>query len=813
MSRARMRAGGSVSAVAALALSAMGLAALPASADEEPTTPETIDIVAISDFHGHIENASKLATYVNDARAANPGNTFFVSNGDSVGGSAFVSSIAEDNPTMDILNAMELDLSSTGNHEYDRGVDDLTGRIAKRVNFPYLVSNVDGIDKDVIAPFDIRETADGTTVAFIGAVTDQVPTLVSPAGVAGLNFNDPVAAVDGQAALLKDGDTTNGEADIVIALIHETITVSDTVGSNVDAVIAGHTHHDESSTTKSGAPVIEPGSFGQFAGHVTLTYNGEKVTDAQAKVQCIEDLSDPKDPTIPVCDEPAEDTAIDAMYQEALAESETLGARQVGTIVGGADRATNNGTKADLGSNRGSEMTGGNLIAQAFYEYSQSMSKPADFGIMNPGGVRADTDADNDGIVTFKESYSAQPFGNSYGTVDITGAQVYQMLEEQWADASTQTSRPMLALGLSDSISFTYNADADFGSHIKQVFINNELVDPSSTELYTVASNAFLLAGGDGFNVFKAGVNYSDTGIIDNDVFNDFLADNPGYVVDDAQRNIAITGEDALEPGETATIDLASLSMTYEGNKQTLPETVDVSLIGDEGKTLVSETSDIDNSVTPNLNETGQASVDLDIPADVEPGSYLLVIEAGPTVFELPADVTEEPVPTSSVEFEGISDGDVVKRGQEITASVLNAAEYSEAVLSWHSDPVTLASGNVGADGSVTLVGKIPADAEAGAHTLVVTLDGEELASVSVTLEVTAEPEPEPTDQPTTGPSNGASDGGSSQPTSSPSNGSTTQPGKDLPNTGANVAGFVVVALMLVTAGGVLVARRKTDQV
>lgn len=791
MSRARMRAGGSVSAVAALALSAMGLAALPASADEEPTpaptevvtadpaenqttapaeptespepspstdaddantgedttgdnavaddpestvsdeatTPndakvlqesavspqseiidtqaadeETIDIVAISDFHGHIENASKLATYVNDARADNPGNTFFVSNGDSVGGSPFVSAIDEDNPTMDILNAMKLDLSSTGNHEYDKGVDDLTERIADRVKFPYLVSNVDGIDTDVIAPHDILTTADGTTVAFVGAVTDQLPTLVAPAGISDLTINDPVKAVDDQAKLLKDGDIENGEADVVVALIHETTTVSNQVGDDVDAVIAGHTHHDEFSETESGAPVIEPGSFGEFVGHVTLTYDGEKVTEASAEVKPTEGL--------------AKDAKIEKLYQEAQARADELGKRPVSTIAGGADRATNNGAKADLGANRGSEMTGGNLIAQAFYEYSQGMDKPADFGIMNPGGVRADIDPNNDGTVTYQESFDAQPFANTYGTIDITGAQVYEMLEQQWADASTQTSRPMLALGLSDSISFTYEVDAKFGSHIKEVYIDNTLIDPESARLYTVASNAFLLDAGDGFNVFAEGVNYNDTGIIDNDVFNDFLEANPGYVVDDSQRNIAITGEDELYPGTTATIDLKSLSMTYEGKGQPLPETVDVSLVEtldapiqarDIPEAVASGSSAVDNTVTPDLNETGQAVVDLEVPDDLDEGDYALVIEAGTTVFQIPGVTVEE------------------------------------------------------------------------------------------------EPAPEPTEEPTTDPS----DGGSSQ----PSDGSTTQPGEDLPNTGANVAGFVVVALLLVTAGGVLVARRKTDQV
>ncbi|WP_188043432.1 5'-nucleotidase C-terminal domain-containing protein [Changpingibacter yushuensis] len=622
MSDAPRRAGRSVGAVAVFAVAATGLTALPANA--EPDSTVTIDIAAISDFHGHIENASTLATYVNQMKDANP-DTIFAANGDLVGGSAFVSSIQQDQPTIDILNAMGLEVSSTGNHEYDRGYSDLLGRIGPAAQWPYIVSNVSGVDTTEFAPTYTVTTPSGVDVAFVGAVTDELPTLVSPAGIAGLTVTDPVAAVNAQAALLKDGNDANGEADVVIALIHETTSVAKNVGSNVDAVVAGHTHQDDSAATASGAPVIEPGSYGQYAGHISVSYDttAGAVTNATAEVDTLGNLG------------LAKDADIEAMYQQAKSVSDGLGSGTAGTIVGGADRGTNDGTKASLGTNRGTEMTAGNMIAQAFYEYSQSMSKTADFGIMNPGGVRADIDADGNGTVTLGESYTAQPFGNSYGIVDLTAAQVYTLLEQQWADASTQTSRPILQLGISDSLSYTYTADASFGHHIKQVFLDGAVLDRNdTTTLYTVASNAFLLAGGDGFTVFKAGVNYQDTGIIDNDVFNEFLAANPGYVVDYAQRNIAITGEDTLVAGEGTTISLASLSMTYATALQPLPRTVTIAL---DGETI--GRAGVNNTVTPNLNETGKATVSVVVPDDVLGGEHALTIIAGPTEITIPVQV------------------------------------------------------------------------------------------------------------------------------------------------------------------------------
>ena len=653
MSDVQRRAGRSVGAVAALTLSATGFVALPAGASVNEDGTVTIDIAAISDFHGHIENAAQLDNMIKGIEASNPGDTIFAANGDLVGGSAFVSAIDNDNPTMDILTAMELDVSSTGNHEYDKGYDDLVDRIAARVGWPYLVANVTPIDNPPLAPYTILTTDSDVSVAFVGAVTEELPTLVSPAGIAGLAISDPVAQVDAQAALLKDGDPSNGEADIVVALIHETAGISKNAGADVDAVVAGHTHHEVEETTASGAPVIEPGDYGTAYGHFTLTYDKDSgtVVGSEASLVQVPAMYCEDDPAwdLPEKDRPKPEQLVTnelvcPLYKDARDKAELLGADPVGTIVGGADQGTNNGS--DLGANRGTEMTGSNMIAQAFYEYSQSMSRQADFGIMNPGGVRASIDPNRDGTVTYQESFTAQPFGNDYGIVDITAAQVYTMLEQQWADASTQTSRAMLQLGTSDSLTYTYDVDAEFGSHIKQVFLNGELLDRDDTEtLYAVASNSFLLAGGDGFNVFKDGVNYLATGIIDNDVFNDFLAANPGYVVDYAQRNIAISGEDALVAGAEATIDLASLSMTFATAQQPLPTAVELRL----DATLVGEAA-IDNTVTPNLNHTGAATVTFDVPADAAAGAHELTIVAGPTEMTIPVQIQAAPVDPAPAE-------------------------------------------------------------------------------------------------------------------------------------------------------------------
>ncbi|BDI22164.1 hypothetical protein [Herbiconiux sp. L3-i23] len=164
--------------------------------------------------------AAYLADYVNDIRGINP-NTLFISGGDNIGASTFESAVQNDTPTLDALNAMGLAVSAVGNHEFDKGFADLRDRVigqngSGEADFPYIGANVfrAGTDEHAIAPSHVTTVA-GVRVGFVGAVTEQMPTLVSPSGIQGLEFRDTVESVNAEAAILQDGDETNGEADVV----------------------------------------------------------------------------------------------------------------------------------------------------------------------------------------------------------------------------------------------------------------------------------------------------------------------------------------------------------------------------------------------------------------------------------------------------------------------------------------------------------------------------------------------------------------------------------------------------------------------
>ncbi|NUT58845.1 MAG: ExeM/NucH family extracellular endonuclease, partial [Agromyces sp.] len=184
------------------------------------STKVDIDLVTVNDFHGRIEQAAPsggiaaLSSAVKEIRAANP-NTVFAAAGDMIGASTFTSFIQQDKPTIDALNAAGLDVSSVGNHEFDQGFADLTDRVMPLALWEYLGANI--YEKDTTIPalpeYWIQEF-EGVRIGFVGAVTDELPSLVSPGGIAEISVGDPAEAANRVAAQLSDGKGGNGEADI-----------------------------------------------------------------------------------------------------------------------------------------------------------------------------------------------------------------------------------------------------------------------------------------------------------------------------------------------------------------------------------------------------------------------------------------------------------------------------------------------------------------------------------------------------------------------------------------------------------------------
>jgi len=651
----------------------MGLA-VPAQAAEDDTV---IQVLGINDFHGRIlpdagagsAGGASLVTAVASLTEDHP-NTVFAAAGDLIGASTFESFIAYDKPTIDVLNNAGLDVSAVGNHEFDQGYDDLVNRVLAPYDpdtnpfggaaWEYLGANVrEAATGDPALPETWTETFGDITVGFVGVVTDETPTLVSPSGVAGLDFEKEHVATNRSAAELKAAG-----ADVVIALIHEGAPTTayasavdpandfgefvTSLSDDVDAVISGHTHlaYDHAvpvpgweGRAVTERPVVSAGQYGAFLNQLlfTVSADGEVVGLETAIIDL--DAVENGQPVFPP------DPATADLIADAVAASEVLGAQVLGQIAGPLYRAAIAGGAP--GDSRGGESTLGNAVAEIQRWATEGVG--AQVAFMNPGGLRADMLGAAGGTgsypsdITFKQAAVVQPFANTLVTMTLTGAQIKAVLEQQWQPAGS--SRPFLRLGVSEGFTYTYDPTTQ---RILEIRLNGTPV--SDSQQVRVVVNSFLASGGDNFTVFRNGTNVTDSGRVDLQAQVDYLAANGTLEVPREQRAVGVTGLAAANftVGQPVTLGLTSLMMTGPG------DLTDATVTATLGGVSVG-TFPVTNSLpTDTFDEHGTATLNFTVPA-VTPGAQELVVTGATTGTEVRIPVTvvaaPAPVPTCKVTF------------------------------------------------------------------------------------------------------------------------------------------------------------------
>ena len=650
---------------------------------EAGSAASTVDLtfLNINDFHGRIEsvaagsNTVKFAGTVEQLRAAAPGPVAFLAAGDSIGASLFASAVQQDQPTIDVLDALELAASAVGNHEFDQGFADLTNRVIgpdgdRNAAWEYLGANVyaQGTTDPVLPEYATFEM-DGVEVAVIGAVTEETPSLVTPAGIADLDFGDPVVAVNRVAAQLTDGDDANGEADVIIAEYHEGASEGTPEGATleeelaaggafadivtgtsaaVDAIFTGHTHKRYAWSAEvpgvAGAtrPVVQTGSYGEFVGKVVLTYDpasDEVLAHTQENVARTTTADADLVAAYPRVAE------VKSIVDAAIAYADEVGSEPVGSVTADITTAFSGGSYTGgvyTGSgplpttgrdDRASESTLGNLVANSLRDtLAEDRLGGADFGVVNPGGLRnellyARSGAETtDGVVTYAEANAVLPFVNNLWTTTLTGEQVATMLEQQWQrDANGNVpTRPYLQLGLSDNVSYTYDASLPEGSRITSVTIDGEPLDPAAD--YRVGTFSFLATGGDNFRVFTEGADTRDSGLVDRDAWIAYLRAHPGLSPDFARHAVAVSGApDSVVAGGTLGFEVSRLDLTSLGSPQNT--SLDVRLDG--------------VSIGTAAVTGGAATVSVVVPAATPAGEHELTLVASPsgTTVHLPLTV------------------------------------------------------------------------------------------------------------------------------------------------------------------------------
>ncbi|RFA10217.1 hypothetical protein B7R54_14115 [Subtercola boreus] len=600
----------------------------------------TIDLLSINDFHGRISadgvvaGAAVLAGAVNHYSALNP-DTRLVSAGDNIGASTFTSFIQKDKPTIDVLNTMGLTASALGNHEFDRGRADVDGRVRTAAAFPYLAANLydTATGSPAYQQYSIS-VIDGVRVGFIGAVTEQLPSLVTAGSLSGLEVRSVVPEVNAVADRLSDGDPADGEADVVVLLVHEGAATPAEASStdasafgrivtgadaNVDAIVSGHTHQSYAHSisvaswpTTLKRPVIQAGEYGETIGHLTLVVDGATHQPQSMAAELVPLTNPDKSPRF------TPDPKVAAIVSDAEAYAAIPGSVRVGMITADLNKAR----QSDGSDNRGGESSLGNFVADA------QLAATADIGtqiaFMNPGGMRvnltyASTSAgDPDGNVTYSEANAVQPFASTLVALDLTGAQLAAALEQQWQP--TGTGRPFLKLGVSRGFQYTYDPTAARGSRIVRMTLNGVAIGASS--IYRVVANKYLADGGDNFTTFAGGTNRSDTGRIDLDSMISFFTAHPTVSPDSGQRAVGVRlaggSASGIAPGETVTLTLSSL--LFSGG-EVPARTVEVLYRGS-----VIGRSIIDPTIVDTTDEVGRATVSAVLPGDGEVGEAALTV-------------------------------------------------------------------------------------------------------------------------------------------------------------------------------------------
>uniref|UniRef100_A0AAU3GXF7 Bifunctional metallophosphatase/5'-nucleotidase n=1 Tax=Streptomyces sp. NBC_01401 TaxID=2903854 RepID=A0AAU3GXF7_9ACTN len=488
-----------------------------------------------------------LATSLRTARKGNP-YSVTAAGGDMVGASPLLSGLFHDEPTIEALNGLDLDVTAVGNHEFDEGATELArlqnggchpddgcyeeGKEFKGADFPYLAANVtdEKTDKPILKPYTVWKK-NGVKIGFIGVTLEGTPDIVTANGVKGLKFHDEIETVNKYA---KELDRQGVKS--IVALIHEggapasqsynydcdspgagdgisgpIVDIAKGITPKVDALVTGHTHQAYVCTVPdpSGKPrmVTSASSFGKLYTDTTLTYDRRTKDIVRTSVESANHI---------------------VSRDQAKAEDMTALIARWNTLAAPIASKPQGYISADI-NGRGStspEQPLGDLIADAQLEGLAPEDKGgADVAFMNPGGIRADlayaaSGSEGDGVVTYGEAFTVQPFTNMMNVVDLTGEQLVTALQQQ-VSGSNEASPKILQV--SDGLTYTLDMTKSGADRVvtDTIRLNDEAIDPAKT--YRVAMNEFLGGGGDGFAALGEGANKL-VGASDLDLFNDYLA-------------------------------------------------------------------------------------------------------------------------------------------------------------------------------------------------------------------------------------------------------------------------------------------------
>ncbi|HYW17130.1 MAG TPA: bifunctional metallophosphatase/5'-nucleotidase [Allosphingosinicella sp.] len=555
----------------------LALGGCATTAERGPVAPVEVKLIAFNDFHGNLQppkatidhpapgpeavrvpagGAAYLASAIATLRARND-NNLVVSAGDMIGASPLVSALFLDEPTIHAMNLIRVDYNAVGNHEFDRGQAELLrmqnggcGKNSVRApcavepfsgaRFHFLAANVVRQDGSTLFPaYAIRSFGKGARevkVAIVGMTLKDTPTVVTPAGVAGLSFRDEADTVNALIPKLK----AEG-ADAIVVVVHqgvysklgyddqscgaiegELLPILERLDPAVDVVTSGHTHHAyvcDYGRINPAKPILltSGGSYGRLVTDIDLIIDpaaGRVISKRAKNIVVQSEAFTGSRGEVPLTDAVpayAAEPAVAALVDRYAKAAEPIAARAVGRL----------GAPALKKANEHGESVLGNLIADAQLAATKGASNGnARIALMNPGGVRADLMPAADGGISFGQLFAAQPFANIMMVKSLTGRQLRAVLEQQFASGSNTVENPYI-LSPSQNLRFAYDLSKPEGQRIVLLTVDGRPVGDEA--VYRVATNNFLAGGGDNFTAFREGTDATG-GMQDVDALEAYIA-------------------------------------------------------------------------------------------------------------------------------------------------------------------------------------------------------------------------------------------------------------------------------------------------
>jgi 5'-nucleotidase len=515
--------------------------------------PIEVQVLAFNDFHGNLETpppvevadpdgakhkivtggVAHLAAALARLRQGHP-NSVTVSAGDTIGASPLISANYLDEPTIYAMNLLGLELNSVGNHEFDRGADELKrmqvggcAKFTRRVpcavepfagaKFRYLAANVVQADGSTIFPPYAIKQIGPVRIGFIGMTLKGTEHLVTPSGVKGLTFKDEAETANALVPQLK----AKG-ADAIVLLIHqggktaqftrgdgcdglsgEIVSILKKLDPAITTVVSGHTHWAYvcrgTPGVADGRLLTSAGKYGYFATDLRLQFDPatHRLISQDAHNFTIGN------------GERGEDTAEKALVDRYATAVAPIASRIVGRLTAPATRSTDD-----------AESAAADLIADSMLAATRPAANGgAQLALVNSTGVRVDLPG---GDIRYDAAFAMMPFGNNLVVMTLTGAQLKAALEQQCRTPIRSGFTNPAALAPSAGFTYAVDLSKREGSRIVDMRLNGKLIDPAAR--YRVVLNNYLASGGDSLSAFTAGTDITDKGIIDLDALVAWIA-------------------------------------------------------------------------------------------------------------------------------------------------------------------------------------------------------------------------------------------------------------------------------------------------